>query len=194
MHILAGKLKNRKLRSPRPGHARPITAGVKKSIFGMLGEDLTGLRVADLYCGTGTLGLEAISRGAAWCGFADRDGGSIRRLRANIADCEVAERTAVWRGQIPSRLPSWLKPEADRIDLIFVDPPFATAQQWDWSRVGESLFSSLAERLSPDGLVVLRLPKKLIPPQRLGGLELRRMRTYGSMEVAIYGHASEGDE
>ncbi|MGC9454666.1 MAG: RsmD family RNA methyltransferase [Phycisphaerae bacterium] len=193
MYILAGILKGRKLRSPLRGHARPITASVKKSLFGMLGENLSGLRVADLFCGTGTLGLEALSRGAEWCGFADRDGSAIRRLRANITDCEVERQTSVWRGDVTARLPDWLTQASQPIDLAFVDPPFADAQSWDWRRIADSLFSPLAEHLSPKGLVVLRLPKKLTPPENLGGLRLDRMRTYGSMGVALYTRAA-GEE
>ncbi|MFP3937945.1 MAG: RsmD family RNA methyltransferase [Phycisphaerae bacterium] len=191
MYILAGIFKGRKLRSPLRGHARPITASVKKSLFGMLGENLSHLRVADLYCGTGTLGLEALSRGAEWCGFADRDGSAIRRLKANIAECGAQQQTSVWRGDVTSRLPDWLVETSRPIDLAFVDPPFPDTQSWDWHRIGEVLFSPLAERLSTRGLVVLRLPKKLSPPQRLGKLKLGRTRAYGSMSVALYTPADE---
>jgi 16S rRNA (guanine(966)-N(2))-methyltransferase RsmD len=194
MHILAGAYKGRKLRSPRRGHARPITASVKKSLFGMLGEDLSGLRVADLYCGTGTLGIEALSRGAAWCGFADRDSSTVRRLRQNIADVGAGGRSAVWRGDVTARLPDWLQEPGEPMDLAFVDPPFADAQRWDWDRIVDTLFTPLAGRLAAGGLMVLRLPKKLPPPQRLGELELERTKTYGSMGVGLYRKPAERDE
>lgn len=193
MYILAGIFKGRKLRSPLRGHARPITASVKKSLFGMLGEDLRGMRVADLFCATGTLGLEALSRGAEWCGFADRDGSAIRRLKANIADCDAGGQTSVWRGDVTSRMPSWMAETDEPIDLAFVDPPFADAQSWDWQRISETLFSPLAEHLAAGGLVVLRLPPKITPPQRLGRLKLDRTREYGSMGVALYRHEAGED-
>ena len=85
MRILAGEYKGRKLLPP-PGRAqtRPITGSVKKSLFDMLGVRLVDAIVVDLYCGTGTIGLEALSRGAARCYFAERDRAVLERLRRNI--------------------------------------------------------------------------------------------------------------
>ncbi|MBI5724308.1 MAG: RsmD family RNA methyltransferase [Planctomycetes bacterium] len=111
-YILAGSLKGRHLLEPPVGaNTRPITGLAKKSLFDILGPALDGAAVADLYCGTGTMGLEAISRGAASCRFAERDRAVVERLKRNIRDMGVADRSTVWAGDVEVRLADWLRQE-----------------------------------------------------------------------------------
>ena len=85
MRILSGMYKGHRLLSPPPGRAtQPVTGRVKKSLFVMLGGRLEGAAVVDLYCGTCSMGLEALSRGARACWFAERDRRTVARLRRNI--------------------------------------------------------------------------------------------------------------
>jgi 16S rRNA (guanine966-N2)-methyltransferase len=187
MRIIAGQYKGRELLSlPGRQTTRPITGHVKKSLFGMLGEDLTGRTVLDLYCGTGTLGLEALSRGAVRCCFADRDCNALHLLKRNIAALGAAGRCTVWSGDIPARLCAWLGELTEPVDVAFVDPPYAEARRWDWRVVGETIFIPLARRLAADGVVVLRLPGRVAPPETLGPLVTGRVRDYGDMLIAMF--------
>lgn len=194
MRILSGSFKGRNLLSP-PGQAmtRPMTGRVKKSLFDVLCARLDGARVMDLYCGTGTMGLEAISRGAARCWFAERDRQVVDRLRRNIADLGVEDRCTIWRGSVPSRLACWLDALDAPVDLAFVDPPFGQVRRWSWEQSDREIFTPLAARLARDGLAVLRVPGKVEAPDRLTALRRSDLRDYGGMSVALYA-PSEGEE
>jgi 16S rRNA (guanine966-N2)-methyltransferase len=186
LRILAGEYKGRNLLPP-PGKSetRPITGSVKKSLFGMLGEDLSGQTVVDLYCGTGTLGIESLSRGATKCYFAERDGAVVECLRRNLQTVGAMDRSVIWRGDIEDRLPGWIGGVQGPVDLAFVDPPYLQARQWDWQRTGERIFGPLAARLADDGVVVLRTDDTAQVPAELGPLAVGRTRQYGNMVVRL---------
>lgn len=187
MRILAGEFKGRKLLSPQGRTVtRPITGSVKKSLFGMLGECIEEASVLDLYCGTGTLGLEALSRGARRCIFADRDRAVLERLRRNIETVGARDRCEVWCGDVGRQVEGWLGGLEGTVDVAFVDPPYAHTKRWNWSEVGERIFAPVERRLTSDGLVILRTPAGVETPDPLGGLAIRRVRRYGGMIVTIY--------
>ena len=194
MQILAGEFKGRKLLSPRAaGATRPITSSVKKSLFGMLGQSLPEATVVDLFCGTGTLGLEAISRGASQCFFAERDRAAAGRLGRNIETIGVGERCIIWRGDCFRGLAGRLSRIGEAVDIAFVDPPYAMARHWsddgdDWRRAIECIFVPLAEHLAEDGTVVVRTDSAGAIPPVVGDLVVRRVKRYGDMVVSLLGH------
>jgi len=186
VRILAGRFKGHKLLSP-PSRAatRPITGRAKKSLFDTLAPRLGGAAVLDLYCGTGTMGLEALSRGAKACWFADRDGRVLARLQRNIEALGASEPCTVWRGDVAARLARWLEGIDGALDLAFVDPPYALARRWRWPAAEVKIFGPLAAKLADDGLVVLRAPAGLALPERIAELSRVRTRKYGGMAVAL---------
>jgi 16S rRNA (guanine966-N2)-methyltransferase len=186
MRIIAGRYKGREILSPVGRETtRPITGLVRKSLFGMLGEDLTGQTVLDLYCGTGTLGLEALSRGAEHCWFADRDRSALHLLRRNLELLGAGDRGTIWPGDVVSRLAGWVGGLAGPVDVAFVDPPYADARRWDWALVGRAILAPLAGRLAEDGVAVLRLPGDVEVPGELSGLTAGRLRRYGDMLLVL---------
>jgi len=188
MRIISGQYKGRKLLAPPSGaQTRPITSSVKKSLFGMLAPHLNEATVTDLYCGTGTLGLEALSLGAARCCFAERDRAVLARLRRNIDAVGAAERCEVRAGDVERQLAAWLTQLGWRVDIAFVDPPYADVRRWSWDRAAERIFAPLAGALADDGIVVLRSGGPGDPPERIGPLETLRLRRYGKMRVALLG-------
>ena len=188
MRILAGKYKGRVLLPPPPNaQTRPITGRAKKSLFDTLGPYLDEAIVLDLYCGTGTMGIEAMSRGAARCIFAEKDRNVVARLRRNIEACGVGDVSDVWCGDIRSRLRPCLAGLEGTFDIAFVDPPYADVRRWDWPKAEADIFAPLAEKLADDGLVVLRTPKGLEVPATVAGLREMRTKNYGGMIITLLG-------
>lgn len=122
MRIIAGALRGRKLQAPPGIETRPTADRVRETLFSMLASRLgsfEGLRVADLYAGSGALGLEALSRGAAHASFVETDPKALAAIRANCDMLGVADRTRVIAGSAAAL------PKSQAFDLIFADPPYA---------------------------------------------------------------------
>ncbi len=187
MQILAGLYKHRRLLPPpATASTRPITSLAKKSVMDTLTGMIDDGVILDLYCGTGTLGLEALSRGARMCYFADNDADVVDCLRQNIDLLEgAAARSVVWQGNVPLRIGGWLAGVAGAVDVAFVDPPFAAVRAWDWDEVGRDVLAPIAQRLSPNGLIVVRTPGKIQVPEGLSNLAIWRQRRYGDMRVTM---------
>ena len=124
MRIIAGEWRRRLLQAP-PGEAtRPTADRTRETLFAMLASRLGSfdeLAVADLFAGSGALGLEALSRGAASCLFAEHDAAAIRALRANIANLRAQQRCDVRAGSVMQ-----LGPAKSPYDLILLDPPYGS--------------------------------------------------------------------
>lgn len=122
MRIIAGEWRRRQLRAPTGEETRPTADRTRETLFAMLTSRLgsfEGLRVADLFAGSGALGLEALSRGAAHCLFVEQDAAAIRALRANLAALQTQARAEVRAGSVMQ-----LGPACEPLDLILLDPPY----------------------------------------------------------------------
>ncbi len=181
MRIIAGELKGQRLVAPRGWKVRPTSDRVREAIFSALGERVAGARVLDLYCGTGALAIEALSRGAASAVLVDRDTrpalGNVQRLglegRAELVGADVGR----WLAQVSPA------PAAGKFDLVFVDAPYKLAD-----RVSEDLNTHLPQLLAADGRAVIESGARR--PLRIDSLEPLRQRRYGAADVTIYGEAS----
>lgn len=123
MRIIAGEWRGRKLQAPAGEATRPTADRTRETLFSMLVSRLgafEGLSVADLFAGSGALGLEALSRGAATCLFVEQDAAAIRSLRANIAALRAQDRCEVRAGSVLALGP------AKALDLLLLDPPYAS--------------------------------------------------------------------
>jgi 16S rRNA (guanine966-N2)-methyltransferase len=122
MRVVAGELGGRKLVAPSGDTTRPTTDKVRQAVFNSL--DSMGLIedavVADLYAGSGAMGIEALSRGAARCTFVERDRAALQALRTNIDALGLADRCTV----VVSDVPAWV-PAMRGVDLVIIDPPYA---------------------------------------------------------------------
>ncbi|GGC15184.1 methyltransferase [Novosphingobium endophyticum] len=124
MRIVAGEWRGRKLSAPEGDTTRPTADRTRETLFSMLVSRLgtfEGLKVADLFAGSGALGLEALSRGAAHCLFVEQDPGAIRAIRRNIANLNAHTRCDVRAGSALS-----LGPAKEPLDLVLLDPPYDT--------------------------------------------------------------------
>lgn len=155
MRIIAGEFRGRKLLSPESDLTRPITDRVKQSLFDIVAPDLPGSIVYDCFAGTGSMGLESLSRGALRTVFFETDRSAITRLKQNIATLEVEDRAQI----IPGDLFKWFtsaRPAADqKPSLVFLDPPYRFVVEK--SELLRTLVTQMLQHhLQADGYVVFR--------------------------------------
>ena len=175
MRVVGGELRGRRLAAP-PGrsHAvRPTAERAREAIFSILGEQVSGARVLDLYCGTGALAIEALSRGASRAVLVDA---KPRLARANVAALGLAERAEVIRGDALR----FLRRSGERFDLILCDPPYNIAD-----RLEGDLDPLIPPRLAKDGRVIVESAVRR--PLALTSLHLETERRYGEALVRVYG-------
>ncbi len=175
MRIIAGEFRGRTLLPPEGDVTRPITDRVKQSLFDILAPRIEGAAAFDLFAGTGSMGLECLSRGAAFATFFDADRSALARLRRNIDAVGVAARSKV----IPGDLFKWFRATdpTPAIDFAFLDPPyrFLTERPDDVRSLGRRL----ALMLKPDGIVIFR--HDAADQLSLPGLRHFDQRAYGGM-------------
>jgi 16S rRNA (guanine966-N2)-methyltransferase len=177
VRVTGGSLAGRLLRSAPPG-TRPTSDRVRVALFARLG-DLDGASVLDLYAGTGTLGIEAISRGAAAAVFVERAPQSLAVLRMNITALELGTRARILSGDAVRAIER-LGREAVRVDLALLDPPYAARE------VGRALEALVAARvLAPEALVVVESGRRH-PVPSVAGLARLDERRYGDSVITQF--------
>jgi 16S rRNA (guanine966-N2)-methyltransferase len=185
MRVVAGRFGGRRLRAPPGRTTRPTSERVREALFSMLGE-LDGEDVLDLFAGSGALGIEALSRGAARVVFVERDRAAIEALNSNLASLDVGEGQAeIRRGDALGALQAARK-RGETYDLVFVDPPYARAR-------------ALARELSALLPAVLRAGARVIvESDRRAPLELeldvRVSRLYRDTTITIHTHVTEDSD
>ena len=168
MRVVAGSFKGRTLHAPRGRSVRPTSDKVRGAIFNVLG-DIEGAVVLDLFAGTGALGIEALSRGAAEATFVDTDTAAVERNLAAVgAEAAVIRRDAL----------RWLGDAGGRYDLVFADPPYSSAPS-----LGERLTEMLPAVLSENARIVTESDKRA--PLELG-IPLEFERDYGDTRIRIH--------
>jgi 16S rRNA (guanine966-N2)-methyltransferase len=174
MRIVAGRHKGRRLRAPTGAGTRPTADKVREALFSILGP-VDGLRVLDLYAGSGALGLEALSRGAESATFVESARPALAAIRANLdtvdEEAEVVASDAIkWLGAADGR--------EQPFDLVFCDPPYDAA-----ARIAQQLADLLPRVVGPQALIVTESSKR--NPLVLD-LPLSDERTYGDTRIAIH--------
>ena len=172
MRVIAGELGGRRLATPRGAATRPTSERVREALFSMLGA-MDGLRVLDLFAGSGALGIEALSRGAAHATFVERSAPALAALRANLAALGVLERSRVRAGDALAALR-----RGETYDLVFLDPPYAMAEA-----LAGQLSLALPAVLAAGARVVSESDRRAPPPL---ALPLARERRYGDTLIRIH--------
>ena len=191
MRIIAGAKRGMKLFSPKAQVSRPITDRVKESLFSVLYKyDLpNGKRIADLFCGVGSLGLEALSRGAGFVTFVETDPKVIAILEKNIEKAGYAGESKVIRANA-FKIGAPLDFDQQKYDLIFVDPPYSATRNVGDDSPLSRLLTLLGEQVSPDGIVVVRTHKRTELLEQYGRFQIIDRRQWGTMAVTILKQAS----
>jgi 16S rRNA (guanine(966)-N(2))-methyltransferase RsmD len=190
MRIIAGAKRGMKLLSPKTDVSRPITDRVKESLFDVLWnygfpEDKIA---ADLFCGVGSLGLEALSRGAEFVTFVEKDLKIVATLKKNIEKAGFAGESKVVRADA---FKIGAPAAGQKYDLIFVDPPYAATRETKEGSPLSKLLVLLAEQLSPDGVVAVRTEKRIELLKRYGLLKVMERRQWGTMAVTMLKRSNE---
>ncbi len=161
-----------------PAGVRPTQERVREAIFNMLGARVQGARVLDLFAGAGSLGLEALSRGAAWVVFVERDPRVVRVLRSNVAQSGLEDRAEVWPKDVFRAIPE-LARRGDRFEVVLLDPPYGLGL------VGRTLEALAASGvLAPEAVVVAESGARQREPVP-EGFEVTRDRRYGDTRVRV---------
>jgi 16S rRNA (guanine966-N2)-methyltransferase len=185
LRVISGKARGRKLR-PVPGDTtRPVTDRVKVSLFNIIGADIEGATLLDLFAGTGSIGIEALSRGATFVRFLDLNRRAVETIQANLAHTRLEAGAEVLRGDAFA----WLNRPVDRLfDYIYIAPP-------QYKGLWKQALLEVDRRvdwLSEDAWVIVQIHPREYEPVELTNLEKFEERTYGSTLLIIYRRLAEG--
>jgi 16S rRNA (guanine(966)-N(2))-methyltransferase RsmD len=179
VRVIAGSLKGRRLNTPDWNGLRPTSDKLRETLFNVLGPRLSGARVADVYAGTGAVGIEALSRGAFEVTFVEQDRRAQALIAQNLARCDIATSYTIVRASAQQALES-----LDRrvtFDIVFLDPPYGAAD----AEVADVL-AAAGEHLAEDGVVVLEHTRRRRVPVVAGRLMRSRELLSGDSALAFY--------
>ena len=179
MRVISGSAKGRPLKVPNSG-TRPTGDKVREAIFNILGDKVREAFVADLFAGSGGLGIEALSRGAARSLFVDVSPAAVRTIRQNLEHTGLEDRAEVWRGRYPQFLRK-MAVSTYTFDLLFSDPPYEM-------KMTEELLHGLddVDVIKEDGVVVTESSKAERIPGKVGGFAANLERIYGDTKVIFW--------
>ena len=180
MRVIGGHDRGRRLRAPRGLQTRPTADRVRVTLFDVIGPAVAGARVLDLFAGTGAVGIEALSRGAARVVLVERDQSALRALRANQAALGASRAAArVMAGDVLHLLPT-VGAEEGTFDFVFIDPPYAT------TLAARTLEALAAAQVCRDGSeVVVQHSTRTVLPAVPGLVAHRRPRKFGDTALTF---------
>ena len=183
MRVITGSARGRRLKELEGLETRPTTDRVKEGVFNVLQFDIEGRKVLDLFAGTGQLGIECLSRGAAFAMFVDRRPDAVALTRENLKLCGLTDRARVAAGDSMA----FLKSVREKYDLVFLDPPYQTD-------LLETAIAHIAryDLLSAHGMMIAEHPADKALPALSAPYRMGRTYRYGKIAVTIYHR--DGDE
>jgi 16S rRNA (guanine966-N2)-methyltransferase len=179
LRVIAGKAKGRKLKSVPGDTTRPVTDRVKEALFNILAGDVTESRWWDLFGGTGAIGIEALSRGAALVRFTDLNRAPIETIKFNVDHCGFSSQTDIRRGDAFTLLSKGADAE---FEYIYIAPPQYKEM---WEKAVELVDEDL-HWLSEDGWVIVQIDPREYKNLALENLEEIEQRKYGSTMLIFY--------
>jgi len=183
MRVIAGILKGRRLDTPGWSGLRPTSDKLRETLFNVLGARVADARVLDGYAGTGAVGIEALSRGAAHVTFVETDSRATRLIERNLQRCAVTNRYAIIRATFAGaarQLPG------GTFDIVFLDPPYTAGGVAGTLEVAASLIHG-------DGLVVLEHARRNPTPARTASMVKKRDIFSGDSALTLYQRAAPED-
>jgi len=194
MRIIAGTKARMTILPPRDRVTRPITDRVKESLFAILGPYIADTMVADLFCGTGSLGLEAVSRGARYAVMVDTDRDALMRLRKNIEKLRFQDSTSVIRADVfQTGIPLKIRynsplpqDEPELCDLVFIDPPYRLSRDVSLESQLGRLLIKISGQIADEATIILRHERRTEPLPCYADLHQFDQRIYGRMTLTFF--------
>lgn len=180
MRVITGKSKGRKLIAPKGLHTRPTTDNVKEAIFNILGEIKSDSQVLDLYAGSGSIGIEFLSRGAGRCYFIDNDINSIKSIKENLERTRLVDQAFVYKNTAEKAVKT-LSSRGIIFDYIFLDPPY---EKEILIPILETI--SINNILNCEGIIIAEYEGKITLPESINTLIKKDSRTYGGTKISFY--------
>lgn len=178
MRIIAGSLKGRRLHAPDWDGLRPTSDRLRETLFNLLAPRIGGARVLDVYAGTGAVGLEALSRGASWVTFIERDRRALALIEDNLARCGIANGYAIIRAEAAAALARLVDAAAERFDVVLLDPPYAAPF--------EPVLAAAAAVLTGEAVAVVEHARRREVPAAVGPLVRTRAVGAGDSALSFY--------
>ena len=181
VRVIAGSLRSRSLTAP-PGLAtRPTSDRLRETLFNVLAPRIQDAAFLDLYAGSGAVGIEALSRGAATVVFVERAQPALKVLRANLQRLGLTGNLQVNTGAVAAFLRT---PAAQAFDIVFLDPPYDASDEYD--KILGLLGGSALRLLAPDAFVVAEHRRKDKLAESYGALQLKRLLQQGDAALSFY--------
>jgi 16S rRNA (guanine(966)-N(2))-methyltransferase RsmD len=180
MRVIAGTLKGRRLKTPTWEGLRPTSDKLRETLFNILAPRVAGARVLDGYAGTGALGIEAISRGAASATFVDNDRRATTLVAENIAHCGIADHCVIIRNTLAHALNTLRQREP--FDIVLLDPPYAPTHDADI----DAILRVTGDLLERHGIVVLEHARRATVPDASGAVVRARCVVAGNSALSLY--------
>lgn len=180
MRVITGTARGRKLETLEGLDVRPTTEVVKEAVFSIVHFRLPTANVADIFAGSGQMGIEAVSRGAKKATFVDQSRASLEVIKRNVAATGFQKQAVV----LMATAEAFLKQTSDRYDIIFLDPPYNKGY-------GEALLPLLSRPLAEGGIILFEHSRDEAFPEEIGGLKRVREYRYGKTLITTYAHADE---
>ena len=176
MRVITGTARGRVLKELEGLETRPTTGKVKESMFSIIQFDIEGRRVLDLFAGTGQLGIEALSRGAAECVFVDRRADAVKLIRENVALCKLEDRAKIRQGEALPYLRS-----GEKFDIVFLDPPYASGL------LAQALtYNAAFDICRAHGIIIAESAADTVLPAMPSPYALYREYRYGKIKLTVY--------
>jgi 16S rRNA (guanine966-N2)-methyltransferase len=192
MRVIGGTYRSRRLIAPRGLATRPTSDRLRETLFNILATRIEGAVFADLYAGSGAVGIEALSRGARLVYFVDNAAPAVAAIRENLAALEIRSGFKIESGSVSGALRRLSKSSPDagtdeRCAIIFLDPPYAAADAY--ARTLTSIGEHADSLLTPSGIVVAEHGRKMQPPlaAHYGPLQRYRVLEQGDAGLSFYG-------
>ncbi|MGI6413919.1 MAG: 16S rRNA (guanine(966)-N(2))-methyltransferase RsmD [Syntrophomonadaceae bacterium] len=181
LRVIAGSARGRRLKGPKGTNTRPITDFIKEALFNTLGPDIDNSAFLDLFSGSGSVGIEAKSRGASLVVFIDQDANAIKTIKENLAICRFEGGFEIYRKDVFAALPM-LRRRGLKFDYIYADPPFT--EETIFIRVIEKVEE--ARILKEEGIFIIRANRKTLLPVENGEFYKFRTKDYGLSTLHYY--------
>ena len=183
MRVISGVAKGRLLFAPKGMETRPITSKIKESLFNIWQTKIKGAFFLDLFAGSGSMGVEALSRGAEKVVFVEKSRSAVEVIKKNLAVCGFHNGYELYRDDVFRRI-NLLSQRQDKFDIVYLNPPFTKPEIF--VPVIESLGN--AKILASEGMAVIRIRKDIAFPETIGNLCRFRQKIYGISVINFYSY------